>query len=79
MELLPRSNQPNALKEWEYRIMLEHHQELSVMQIADVIKRPYHTVLKAGKRLKIKFKKQIFVTGNEVLPDVEEYKAVYNK
>lgn len=79
MEILPRSNQPNAIQEWEYRLMLDHHKELSAKQIASVLKRHYHTVMMGGKRLKIKFKKQIFVTGHEVLPDVEEYKAVYNK
>ncbi len=79
MQILPRSNKPNAIQEWEYRLMLEHHRELSAMQVATLLSRPYHTVLKAGKRLKLKFKKQLFVTGKEEMPDVQEYKQLYSK
>lgn len=59
--------------------MLEHHKELSALQVATLIGRTYHTVQAAARRLKIKFKKQIFVTGTEKLPSVEEYKQVYSK
>lgn len=79
MEILPRSKYAHSLKEWEYRIILEHHKELSAQQIATVIKRHVITVTRAGKRLKIKFKSQLFVTGKEVLPDAEEYKQLYSK
>lgn len=79
MEILPRSNHRDALKEWEYRIMLEHHNNLSMRQVAGLINRHYQTVLSAGKRLKIKFKKEIFITGTEELPNVEEYKKLYSK
>lgn len=79
MEVLPLTNYRNSLKEWEYRIMLEHHNNLSARQVGWLINRPYQTVLEAGKRLKIKFKKHLYVTGNEQLPNVEEYKKLYSK
>lgn len=76
---IPESKMPHALQEWEYRLIIDHADKLTVQQLASTLGRHWQTIYKAGKKLKLRFMTSYFQWQEPELPNVEEYKILYSK